>query len=85
MTPQQQKEFSQVEKLKRNVKSERVKNYLGSEGFKSSINFGEEKLNSMDKITNSNISNSIFTFDSEPKKFLKTFRHVVKNNRVYYP
>jgi hypothetical protein len=72
----------QIEKTA--AKCDRVMKYLGSDGFKSSLG-PDDGPKYIDKVTNidfTNVTNLLKS--SEPKKHLKSFKHLYENKRVYF-
>jgi hypothetical protein len=66
------------------LKTERVSNYLGSNGIKESFNYKGKELLS-DKITNTNKDTLIKTINQNEKKNYKTnASHIFEGNHGYY-
>ena len=73
--------LSTQQKEKTIAKFNRVSDYLGSEGFKSTVNFyKEDNLIASDKITNKSF-NLRSSYEIQPKK---AFRHLHGNGQVFY-
>jgi hypothetical protein len=83
----QTKNLNQLQKDKSQAKFQRVSAYLGSSGFTTAvcIDLNQKVSSNYGKITNTPIENVKNVMKmSEPKKYVKTFRHVCENGRVYY-
>lgn len=66
------------------VKTDRVVNYLGSDGIKSTLNQGVKESN-YDKITNFNKETLMRTLSSnDPKKFKTNAPHIFEGKHGYY-
>lgn len=84
MSKEQTITFNNQQKEKNKIKCNRVEKYLSSEGFKSSLGNNQETFN-YDKITNIGKTQVMNMHKSEePKKYLRSFKHLYESKRVYY-
>ncbi len=83
LNEEQTRDLNNLQKQKSFVKSQRVSDYLGSNGVKSNILTYSNDNILPDKITNSSIQ-KLKNADETPKKYIKNFRHVYDDKRVYY-
>jgi hypothetical protein len=82
----QQRELNKNQMDKVKTRTEKISNYLGGDGVKSSVTLTTENFTtSPDKITNVHIMSVKNAHNAgEPKKYAASFRHFMENKRVFY-